>query len=1429
MKKTFLALVMLLIASTVWSQSTTEVEGIFYEVIEGSANARVTGNSGASGDIAIQSTVTIEGSDYTVTEIGEGAFVENFNLTSVEIPNSVTSIGDYAFSNCSGMVSVIIGNSVNSIGSGAFTKCSSLKSVEIPNSVNSIGDYAFSCSGLTSVEIPNSVTSIGDYAFHECSGMVSVIIGNSVNSIGNEAFNYCDNLTNITVKATTPPNLGDGTFYRYDAMVAVPLESLSAYQANEQWSQFPSISNPDYSYTDENGIKYEVIEGTDNARVTGNNGASGDIAILGAVTILGSNYTVTEIGENAFNNCEGLTSVEIPNSVTRIGAGAFSWCGNLNSVTIPSSVISIGGDAFSWCSNLSSVEIPNSVTSIGAGAFRYSGLKSITIPKSVTSIGNGIVGYSPITEINVESGNAVYDSRENCNAIIETATNKLVQGCYNTVIPNTVIILGIGAFNGFGMPSIAIPNSVISIEERAFSDCTNLTSVKIPNSVKTIGDYAFSSSYTMFTSIEIGSSVESIGSCAFSCNTETKMKVNATVPPVLGENPFSCYGFTVEVPAESITAYKTAEEWSKFNIVGPRVEHNGIIYDLKEGNIAVVVSSNADNLPAEVVLGPTVVFDEKSYSVTEISNDAFAGCEGITSIVVNESVASIGSGVFEGCSSLTEVTWNATNCSYMDYVAILPSSVKKVNIGDNVTSIPGYLCYGLESLETIEFPEGLQSIGAWSFAYTGLNAINIPDGVTGIGGGAFSGCESIQSIEIPESVETIGSGVFEGCSSLTEVTWNATNCSYMDYVAILPSSVKKVNIGDNVTSIPGYLCYGLESLESVELPSGLEVIGSNAFSYSGLKSIYIPETVTTIGTRSFAYCESIQAIEIPENVTSFNTLSLDGCTALKEVVWNAKNVTVRARISLPASITSFKFGENVEVIPAGLCKSLTGLTEIVIPNSVTEIGEQAFSGCTYLKKVVIGTGLKTINAEVFASCDRLEEVIVKATTAPEIVNSNAFTSDAYTFGTLHVNYGYKDYYAKELYWRNFKNVTEESSPNHFEVSQSSMIASRGGKFSIPLQLINVNEIGGFQADIYLPSGFIVEEDDNGEYEIILSGRATPSHGLSYNVMSDGALRVVAYSVGANAFDGNDGVVMNVNIKIAENFNGSSTVEIKNVKMTDINNTEYNGSDLEFTVTVSDPSQGDVNGTGSVNITDVMETAYYIVKSGITPINLMNADVNQDNDVNVIDVVGITNIVVGTNITPATLSAIKRNYELQSVETGNVIEVEGFNILPGEEKEVSVCLNNSDAFTAFQADIYLPAGLKIKGDIALTDRKANHSLISTKQADGAIRVLSYSPTNREFSGNEGAILKFAVVADDNFIGGDLRVENVVFSQRNMTGSVLENLSTQITNPNGVGTGVGNVSIESADVEYYNLQGVKVVNPGRGIYIKRSGGKTTKVVI
>ena len=258
---------------------------------------------------------------------------------------------------------------------------------------------------------------------------------------------------------------------------------------------------------------------------------------LTSVTI---SYSVTSIGEGVFSYCSGLTSIEIPNSVTSIGDYAFSICTGLTSLEIPNSVTSIGGSAFTGCSGLTSIEIPNSVTSIGDYAFSgCSGLASITIPNSVTSIGSyafsgctgltsleipnsvtsieeGVFQYCFVLEsIVVENGNSVYDSRDNCNAIIETATNELIAGCKNTVIPSNVTSIGNFAFSGCsGLTSIEIPNSVTSIGHAAFSNCSGLTSIEIPNSVTSIGNSAFSGCSGL-TSIEIPNSVTSIGDYAF--------------------------------------------------------------------------------------------------------------------------------------------------------------------------------------------------------------------------------------------------------------------------------------------------------------------------------------------------------------------------------------------------------------------------------------------------------------------------------------------------------------------------------------------------------------------------------------------------------------------------------------------------------------------------------------------------------------------------------------------------------------------------------------------------------------------------------------------------------------------------------------------------------------------------------------------------
>ena len=297
----------------------------------------------------------------------------------------------------------------------------------------------------------------------------------------------------------------------------------------------------------------------------------GDYAFYGCTSLASITIpdSVTSIGDFAFYGCKSLANVTIPDTVTSIGNSAFYGCKSLASITIPDNVIGIGRYTFFGCTSLASITIGNSVTSIGEAAFyECTSLASITIPDSVTSIdyNSPFSGCTSLASITVSSGNLTYDSRNNSNAIIETATNTLIAGCKNTVIPDSVTSIGDGALNYCpSLASITIPDNVTSIGDYAFYYCPSLASITIGSNVTSIGDYAFYGCPSL-ASITIGNSVTSIGKRAFyGCKSLASITIGNSVTSI-GEEAFyecpSLASITIPDSVTSIGDYAFVRSWN---------------------------------------------------------------------------------------------------------------------------------------------------------------------------------------------------------------------------------------------------------------------------------------------------------------------------------------------------------------------------------------------------------------------------------------------------------------------------------------------------------------------------------------------------------------------------------------------------------------------------------------------------------------------------------------------------------------------------------------------------------------------------------------------------------------------------------------------------------------------------------------------------
>ena len=864
-----------------------EVDGIYYKINGTNATVTYRGSyyysydNEYSGDVVIPSTVTNDGTTYTVTSIGDRTFSGCSGLTSVTISNSVTSIGDRSFSICSGLTSIDIPNSVTSIGSNAFSGCRGLTSVTIPNSVTSIGESTFSnCSGLTSVTIPNSVTSIGYAAFSGCSGLTSVTIGDSVTTIGDYAFCDCSGLTGELTIPNSVTSIGNSTFYNCSGLKCVTIgNSVTSIGSSAFFgcSGLTSVTIGNSVTT----IDYSVFRGCTALETLYFNAVSCEDFSSTAINcpFYNLNISTITIGDEVqkipayfANGLSKLKSLTIGNSVTFIGVYAFRGCMALDTLYFNAvSCADFSSTSSDWPFynlNISTITIGDEVQKIPANfAYGLSKLKTVTIPNSVTSIGNRAF--------------------HRCS------------GLTSLTIPNSVTDIGYDAFNGCsGLTSVTIGNSVTSIGSSAFSYCSGLTSVDIPNSVTSIGSEAFYNCSGL-TSMTIGNSVTDIGDKVFwGCSGLTSVTCMAKTPPSMASiYCFSTYSTTtLYVPRGTLDAYKSASYWYKFSKIYEVDENGNILITGLSLNVTDWIMKVDETLTLSATVVPDVAYNRvvqwssSDNSVATVDSNGQVTATGVGTAIITATTTD-GSDLSATCTVtvVRSVTGLTLNASSLDLV--LPETAQLVATVTPSNATNGTLRWTSSkiSVATVDDSGLVKSVAPGTATITATTT----DGT---------------NLSVSCSVTVTRQYVTGITLSATDITL-CKGDTYQLLADIAPgnASNKTLNWFSNSTSVASVDNNGLVTAKA----EGTATITAKAADGSGVSAscrvTVLPDNYMAIDTLTHIRGEAAVMVALPLNLNNMNDISaiqfdvsLPGCASLgyPEVTLNDARATRSHTISI---------------------------------------------------------------------------------------------------------------------------------------------------------------------------------------------------------------------------------------------------------------------------------------------------------------------------------------------------------------------------------------------------------------------------------------------------------------------------------------------------------------------------------------------------
>ena len=1392
--------------------------------------------------------------------IGKGAFTDCPSITSLTLPNSLETIGDRAFKNNTGITSVSFGTGLKNIESEAFYGCSALTAARMPemldtikasafencvkltyvslgSNLKSLGNRAFfNNKVLTEIEIPGTTTNIGSQTFENCTNLSLATLNNGIKTIGGNCFKDCESLITISIPGTVD-SIGDNSF---DGCTS--LSSLT-FAAGENELYIPYFSHsPLKTLRIGRNLKYAFGEDASPFK---------DKTTLTRVAFTG-NY-VTNLYNNLFDGCTGITSISLPKTLQSINGYVFCNCSKLSEIVVPEGVTTVGEHCFENCSKLSEIVVPEGVTTVGEHCFENCiSLTSVSLPTTLKVLENHLFNncnklesfvFQPTLEtveehcfdqclslknLRFDDGTSTItlstvvsmfgDSPLENMYVGRNIDYTLIEGkekeapFYNRSTLTNVTISDKGGvtylrpyfiYGASTLPGINVPDNVLEIGMYAFAECSSLEEAVLSKNLSLIDEGLFDQDIAL-KSLIIPGAVNAVNQYALrGCGALQDLRFEDSTNPLTAAIARSGMGMCGDTHLENLYIGR--------NIRYSATDSDGYSPFYNLTSLKNVTFSNAG-------------------MVTECNDYLLAGCSTVENLSLPESLVTIGNHTF-------------SNMTTLQYCRMF----------NNVESVGEYGFAGDVSLTDLTFSKKVKTLRNNLFMNcTSLPLFTVHPAVTSIEDNAFMNCNSLATLSFTDSNDLLNigrrneNGNFAAMFSDSPVQslylsrWLIYNIDEESYAPFYNrSTLTDLRFGETLGDIGKFLFEKCSSIATVNIP-GVESIGEKAFyDCTALSGLTLNSGTTSLGEQTFANCTALKNVVLPPTVVSVS----DGCfmndhDLVTLDLGNSLEIIGPSAFSGCASLSELNFPQTLYGLGVESFKGCENLSYVTIPDGcrLSSIGARAFQNCTGIEWISLSNRITSLGANSFDGCNSIR-YIKSFNTVPPVGLPN-FSENVIENSTVFVPAESLDDYKDADLWWEFFNIrpmsdgvfvtylnldkteasmkASETLPLVAEAGPSTATDTSVGFSSDNMDIATVDSEGVITAVAVGEANIkAFAKDGSGLYKIckitvvptLMGSIELDNSSLTLRANREAKLTAQIFPVTTT----NKEIIWSSSNSSVATVDSEGNIVTKYKGNATIKATAADGSGVMASceLTVLPPLAGDSNDNDVVTITDAVNTANYAVGNPVENFCFEAADVNGDNRVTVADASATIGIILEQEAETSSRAMVRSITRAMDVDKDALV-IDDYKAKSGEMASLSVTLDNSIEYVAMQADIVVPEGMTLV-DVKIGNRAAAcHSLVTRRIDERSMRIALFDLDNNAFADNDEAVLEL-VVRVDSATNEDVEIFNILASDAQANEYVLTSTGGHNNEISGIdGTSIGNIRIETSAnaINVYNAEGYEV---------------------